>query len=87
MSDLAWAVKNGDLDQVKEMVEGKVSDPPVFIVIKCDFKFLILFQGLDVNADIDGRLALHYAGDYGQLEVLKFLVSKVCECHVSRVSV
>ena len=24
MSDLAWAVKNGDLDQVKEMVEGKV---------------------------------------------------------------
>jgi len=55
MSDLAWAVKNGDLDQVKEMVEGK---------------------GLDVNADIDGRLALHYAGDYGQLEVLKFLVSK-----------
>ena len=40
-----------------------------------------------MNADIDGRLALHYAGDYGQLEVLKFLVSKVCECHVSRVSV
>ena len=24
MSDLAWAVKNGDLDQVKEMVEKKV---------------------------------------------------------------
>ena len=30
MSDLAWAVKNGDLDQVKEMVEGKASDPPLF---------------------------------------------------------
>ena len=26
MSDLAWAVKNGDLDQVKEMVEGKVDN-------------------------------------------------------------
>ena len=25
MSDLAWAVKNGDLDQVKEMVDVKVS--------------------------------------------------------------
>ena len=25
MSDLAWAVKNGDLDQVKEMVEKKVN--------------------------------------------------------------
>ena len=24
MSDLAWAVKNGDLDQVKEMVDNKV---------------------------------------------------------------
>ena len=24
MSDLAWAVKNGDMDQVKELVEGKV---------------------------------------------------------------
>ena len=35
-------------------------------------------QGLDVNAEIDGRLALHYAGDYGQLEVAKFLISKVC---------
>ena len=23
---LAWAVKNGDLDQVKEMVEGKVDN-------------------------------------------------------------
>ena len=25
MSDLAWAVKNGDMDQVKELVEGKVA--------------------------------------------------------------
>ena len=24
MSDLAWAVKNGDMEQVKEMVETKV---------------------------------------------------------------
>ena len=24
MSDLAWAVKNGDMEQVKELVEGKV---------------------------------------------------------------
>ena len=73
MSDLAWAVKNGDLDQVKEMVEAKVSDPPLFSQVTCTS-----FQGLDVNANIDGRLALHYAGDYGQLEVAKFLVSKVC---------
>lgn len=55
MSDLAWAVKNGDLDQVKELVEAK---------------------GVDINQQIDGRLPLHYASDYGQLEVLKFLCSK-----------
>jgi len=55
MSDLAWAVKNGDMDQVKELVEGK---------------------GVDVNAAIDGRLPLHYASDYGQLEVIQYLLSK-----------
>jgi len=55
MSDLAWAVKNGDMDQVKELVEGK---------------------GADVNAAIDGRLPLHYASDYGQLEVIQYLLSK-----------
>ena len=36
MSDLAWAVKNGDLDQVKEMVEGKVSDTPLFSEVTCN---------------------------------------------------
>merc|ERR1712123_37395 len=46
MSDLAWAVKNGDLDQVKEMVDNK---------------------GVDINQQIDGRLPLHYASDYGHL--------------------
>ena len=34
-------------------------------------------QGVDVNAAIDGRLPLHYASDYGQLEVLQYLISKV----------
>jgi len=55
MSDLAWAVKNGDMDQVRELVENK---------------------GLDVNTNIDGRLPLHYASDYGQLEVIKYLCKK-----------
>lgn len=55
MSDLAWAVKNGDLDMVKELVEGK---------------------GADVNREVDGRLPLHYASDYGQLEVLRYLCEK-----------
>ena len=32
---------------------------------------------MDVNANIDGRLPLHYASDYGQLEVIKYLCQKV----------
>ena len=35
-----------------------------------------LFQGSDVNADIDGRSPLHLAADYGQMEVLEYLLSK-----------
>jgi len=52
---LVWAIKNGEIEQVKELVEKKA---------------------FDVNAQIDGRLPLHYASDYGQLGVLQYLVSK-----------
>ncbi|TRY73908.1 hypothetical protein TCAL_13443 [Tigriopus californicus] len=54
-SDLMWAVKNGDLDKVRELVEVK---------------------HLDVNESIDGRCPIHFASDYGQLEVLQYLVSR-----------
>ena len=37
----------------------------------------VCVQGVDVNQQIDGRLPLHYASDYGQLEVIKYLCSKV----------
>ncbi len=53
--DLIWAVKNGDLDKVKELCE----------------------KDFDANAFVDGRAPAHFAADYGQLEVLAFLVSKV----------
>ena len=31
---------------------------------------------MSVNADIGGRTPLHFAADYGQTEVLQYLVSK-----------
>ena len=31
---------------------------------------------MNVNVDIDGRSPLHYAADYGQIEVLQYLISK-----------
>jgi len=55
MSDLVWAIKNGDLDRVRELSSA---------------------SGFDVNAAVDGRSPLHFAADYGQLEVIEFLVGK-----------
>lgn len=55
MSDFAWAIKNGDVELVKKLVEG---------------------DGVDVNATVEGRTPLHYAGDYGQLPVLQYLTSR-----------
>ena len=34
-------------------------------------------SGFDVNAAVDGRSPLHFAADYGQLEVIEYLVGKV----------
>lgn len=55
MSDLIWAVKNGDLDKVKEIVA---------------------VEGYDLNAQMDGRSPCHFAADYGQLEVLQYLIGR-----------
>lgn len=33
-------------------------------------------QGININEDVDGRPPLLYAADYGQLEVIDYLVSK-----------
>ena len=35
---------------------------------------LFLFQPFQADAHIDGRSPCHYAADYGQLDVLKYLV-------------
>ncbi|XP_059620851.1 myotrophin [Phlebotomus argentipes] len=55
MSEFVWALKNGDLDQVKDLIEKK---------------------GVEVNRDIDGRRPIHFAADYGQTEVLEYLITK-----------
>ena len=41
-----------------------------------------LFQGVDVNAQINGRLPMHYAADYGQGEVIEYLLSKGAKINV-----
>jgi len=53
--ELLWAIKNGDLVIVKDVVEK---------------------QNFDVNYEIASRSPLHYAADYGQTDVLDYLLSK-----------
>ncbi|XP_037070692.1 myotrophin-like [Pollicipes pollicipes] len=62
MSALVWGIKNGDLEQVKELVESK---------------------NVDVNQAIDGRSPIHYAADYGQLEVLEYLLNRGADLNVT----
>ncbi|XP_059179268.1 myotrophin-like [Physella acuta] len=53
--ELVWKVKNGELNDIKTLVEK---------------------EGVNVNKEIQGRLPLHYAADYGQTEVIEYLISK-----------
>ncbi|KAJ8939350.1 hypothetical protein NQ318_005711 [Aromia moschata] len=46
--DFVWAIKNGDLEQVKDIVEKK---------------------------EVDGRPLILYAADYGQADVIEYLIS------------
>lgn len=57
-----WAIKNGDLDQVKELIEQKQ---------------------FTVNDEITARYPIHYAADYGQADVLRYLISKGADVNVS----
>lgn len=45
--------------------------------------FPLLFQKIDVNALIEGRVLLHYAADYGQTAVLNYLLDKGADPNVS----
>lgn len=55
MSEFIWALKNGDLEQVKDFIELK---------------------NVNVSEEISGRPPIHYAADYGQRDVIEYLLSK-----------
>ncbi|XP_062513154.1 myotrophin-like [Corticium candelabrum] len=57
---LVWAVKNGDLDQVKSLA------PTV-----------------DLNKElINGRMAIHFAADYGQKDVIEYLITRKADVNI-----
>ena len=43
----------------------------------------LLLQGVDVNNMCDGRYPIHFAADYGQTEVVEYLISKGADVNVS----
>jgi len=53
-----WAVKTGDLKNVKEAIEKQGVSPNY------------------VEASVNKRTPLHWASDYGQVEVIEYLLSK-----------
>lgn len=61
---IIWAIKNGDLDQVKELIEQ---------------------NGFNVNQEITTRSPIHYAADYGQSDVLRYLINKGADVNVSSI--
>ncbi|CAL1548918.1 unnamed protein product [Lymnaea stagnalis] len=65
--EFVWKVKNGELNDIKTFVEKEA---------KKTWAMIYSLQGVDVNKAIQGRLPLHYAADYGQTEVIEYLISK-----------
>lgn len=57
LMDLLWAVKNGDLEKVEEIIAENQTHKAYII-----------------NKEVEGRNYVHYACDYGQLDVLKYLI-------------
>ena len=54
MSDLAWAVKNGDMDQVKELVEGKVATSSFY---NFPFDFTTFHSTFHLNLEFSTQLS------------------------------
>lgn len=52
--------------------------------IVIDLKRFSLFQNIQINQDVNGRMLLHYAADYGQSEVVSYLISRGANVNVSR---
>ncbi|KAK6184410.1 hypothetical protein SNE40_001934 [Patella caerulea] len=62
---LVWSVKNGDLKEVKKVLEAE--------------------KGV-INKEVSGRKPLHFAADYGQSEIVEYLIQNgadvnACDIH------
>lgn len=79
MSELVWGIKNGDLEQVKDIVEKKVRKIVLIVINITEFP---PFQAVNLNEQIDGRPPILYAADYGQIDVIQYLISAGADVNV-----
>ena len=84
--NLVWSIKNGDAENVKEIFDKEVYCIDIFIVLSIADELYVYFflykqhlriQKLDVNIVIDGRRPIHYAADYGQKEIIEYLIDQL----------
>lgn len=81
--ELLWAIKNGELNIVKDVVEKQVRNYLIkFDIIRRYSCEKYSMQNFDVNYEISSRYPLHYAADYGQSDVLDYLLSKGADVNV-----
>ena len=82
--DVMWAIKNGDLDAVKQLVETHVRIETSFLSISPNTLSVCDRQHIDVNGELSGgRCGVHYAGDMGQRDVAQYLVERGADVNVS----
>lgn len=87
MSELVWGIKNGDLEQVKDIIEKKVRCWLFSCHNKTIHVICVFPQSVNVNDDIDGRPPILYAADYGQTDVIQYLISVGANVNVSNIFV
>lgn len=86
MSELVWDIKNGELESVRKEIENKVvsaCDSLLFKMARPNGLTLCFSQGIDVNQEVDGRPLILYAADYGQVNIINYLLSKGANPNVS----
>lgn len=86
--DFVWAIKNGDLEQVKDIIEKKVLDFKYFqLSLKIHINESLFLQSVNVNEEVDGRPLILYAADYGQADVIDYLITAGADVNVNIIKI
>jgi ankyrin repeat protein len=84
--DYIWNIKNGDLESISKYINAVIDQIKHYfelnhLTLINSFLFLIK-NPKSVNELIKGRTYLHYACDYGQKDIIEYLLSKGANINV-----